>query len=182
MQGKGTHDVLIMDKDVPWKVAGVNGIWLDLSGAHAVALRKINNTWYLLDNWYAPWEPLGGKRDWAQMNSEEDWQYYHLHTQRNTLLNMQFISKSRIDRGHEAVVRGFVQKRRHAKATLRGRQHKACGGRDVPVTSYTYKPTPAQSNCKSIQLKYGPGCKTYGKCISEATQWKMRGDEALSHF
>ena len=161
---------------------------------HSWAIRKVGAVWYMLDSNKSPWKHDGNTKfrrgslpkGWAELTGPQDedkFQHYVNHTGQTLCLSMRFVTKNAYhDRPHERVARSFIHKRQHAKATPRGRQIKACGGRAVPVSSYTYRPAPAQQNCKSIQLKYSPGCKTYRKCISEATQWKMRGDEAASHF
>ena len=169
---------------------------------HSWAIRKVGAVWYMLDSNKSPWKHDGNTKfrrgslpkGWAELRGPQDedkFQHYVNHTGQTLCLSLRFVTKNAYhNRPHEKVVRGFVEKRRNVKAIRRDARHtngknqgiKACGGRDVPVSSYMYRPTPAQQDCKSIQLKYGPGCKTYRKCISEATQWKMRGDEAASHF
>ena len=159
---------------------------------HAICLRKIGESWWIFDGNYKPTYKHELKPKFSRHYTRVYWADYMKKARgANAVHSLVYIGhrhgkgKRRLDTGPERVVRRFVKARKDVKYVKQlghNRGIKACGGQNVPVRSYTYKPTPAQSNCKSIQLKYGPGCKTYRKCISEATQWKMRGDEALSHF
>ena len=161
---------------------------------HVVVLRRVDGVWYILDGNHEPWfhGPVPGdavipggilEKNWAVLRGPEDdhkFQHFFRVTGLTLCTFVRFVSKSTNpiqDRPHEKVVRSFIQKRQNVKAVRRDVRHtngknqgiKACGGRNVPWSSYTYIPAPPQQNCKDIQLKYGPGCKTYRKCISAAT-------------
>ena len=161
---------------------------------HVVVLRRVDGVWYILDGNHEPWfhGPVPGdavipggilEKNWAVLRGPEDdhkFQHFFRVTGLTLCTFVRFVSKSTNpiqDRPHEKVVRSFIQKRQNVKAVRRDARHtngknqgiKACGGRNVPWSSYTYIPAPPQQNCKDIQLKYGPGCKTYRKCISAAT-------------
>ena len=153
---------------------------------HSIVLRKVNGVWYILDNNVAPWEwgdfeydvlPGGWlEKGWAELRGPKDQAKFDTFTEhlgKSVLLFARYVNKSTLERPYHRVVRSFVQKRRHAKEAPRGRQYKACGGRGVPVRSYTYIPTP-RNHCgpNRIALRYGPGCKTYRKCVSKATERK----------
>ena len=157
----------------------------NVSNLHAICIRRIGNSWWILDGNYNP------KAGWAEMKfdtnpdialAHKKWRSYlnHIHSNAMTmyLLVGHRHGKGRhcLDTGAERMVRRFVRARKevgYMKQLGPNKGIKACSGCKVPYTEYTYTPPPRQQDCKSgVQLKYGPSCKMWRKCISAATRRK----------
>ena len=77
-------------------------------------------------------------------------------------------------RRHKLEVPGteaYDKARTRATTEIAGNK-KACGGRSVPVPTYTYPSATCRKENRFRNRRYGPACKTFTKCVSKSTAKK----------